>query len=67
MAPYISEGTKRASSTGNRGPLRLDKSGKLHPDILNAYNEKRFYIFEGVIGAEELGSLRADGHKRLNA
>ena len=60
MAPYIAEGTKRASAAGNRGPLQLDKSGKLHPDILNAYNEKGFYIFEGVIGAEELDSLRAD-------
>jgi hypothetical protein len=60
MAPYIAEGKKRASAAGNRGPLQLDKSGKLHPDILNAYNEKGFYIFEGVIGAEELDSLRAD-------
>jgi hypothetical protein len=60
MAPYIAEGTKRASAAGNRGPLQLDTSGKLHPDILNAYNQKGFYIFEGVIGAEELDSLRAD-------
>ena len=60
MAPYIAEGKKRASAAGNRGPLRLDKSGKLHPDILNAYNQKGFYIFEGVIGMEELDDLRAD-------
>jgi hypothetical protein len=30
-------GTKRAYEIGNRGPIRYDAEGNIHPDILEAY------------------------------
>lgn len=60
MAAYIREGEKRAFSLGNRGPARFDEGGKLDPAILDAYWRCGFYIFEGVLGKEELGDIEAD-------
>ena len=60
MADYIREGAERARGLGNRGPIRLDDRGKLLPDILAAYWQHGFYVFEGAIGAEELEELRGD-------
>jgi hypothetical protein len=60
MAAYQAEGVARAAEIGNRGPVILGKDGKLHPDILAAYWEHGYYIFEGVVGAEEVDALRAD-------
>ncbi|MDF1733723.1 MAG: phytanoyl-CoA dioxygenase family protein [Minwuia sp.] len=60
MAAYFAAGERRALELGNRGPIRLDGSGKLHPDILAAYREHGFYVFQGAIGGEELADLRAD-------
>jgi phytanoyl-CoA dioxygenase PhyH len=60
MADYIKNGEKRAKALGNRGPIKYDKAGKLHPDILEAYRKYGFYIFEDAITSEELAELRSD-------
>ena len=60
MAAYLRAGEARARAAGNRGPVRFGPDGKLHPDILEAYWERGFYVFEGVVGAEELAELQAD-------
>jgi hypothetical protein len=59
MADYIREGERLAEEVGNHGPLRLDDEGKLHQDILDAYWQHGFYVFEGVIDKGELDELRA--------
>ena len=47
---------------GNRGPIRLDAGGALHPDILAAFSRCGFYVFEDVLGADELADVEADLH-----
>ena len=59
MARYITEGEMRARAVGNRGPMRFESPGRLAQDILDAYWRHGFYVFENVIGAEELAELRA--------
>jgi hypothetical protein len=59
MADYIRDGERLALEVGNRGPLRLDGKGKLHQDILDAYWQQGFYVFEGVIDKGELDELKA--------
>jgi hypothetical protein len=59
MADYVRDGERRAEQIGNRGPVRFDEHGRLHPDILSAYREHGFYVFEGVVDADELAELRA--------
>ena len=59
MVEYAAQGTRRALALGNRGPIRFDAGGHLHQDILDAYGEVGFYVFEGVVGGEELAELRA--------
>ena len=60
MADYIREGVGRGRAIGNRGPVCLDDNGKLHPEILDAFREHGFYIFENVIDPDEIRELRAD-------
>jgi len=60
MQSYIREGEARAAKLGNRGPARFDENGKLHQDILDAYWRCGFYIFEGVLGPDELADIEAD-------
>jgi ectoine hydroxylase-related dioxygenase (phytanoyl-CoA dioxygenase family) len=60
MQAYFREGESRALRLGNRGPLQLTASDELHPQILDAYHANGFYIFEGVLRAEELAELQAD-------
>ena len=50
---------------GNRGPLRLNAQGRLHSDILDAYWQHGFYIFEGVIDRAEIDELRADSNNMI--
>ncbi|MFN0090416.1 MAG: phytanoyl-CoA dioxygenase family protein [Acidimicrobiales bacterium] len=59
LADYAREGEARAAALGCRGPVRFDAAGRLERDILDAYWEHGFYVFEGVVGEEELGELRA--------
>lgn len=60
MVSYREAGTRRALALDNRGPIRLDELGRLAPDILDAYWRHGFYVFEGVIGDEELDDLEDD-------
>jgi ectoine hydroxylase-related dioxygenase (phytanoyl-CoA dioxygenase family) len=65
LEPYRQEGQRLANAIGNRGPLRLDADGKLHADILAAYWQHGYYIFEDVIDAEEIEAIRKDAHWML--
>ena len=60
MRSYRNEGTERAAALGNRGPLRFDAEGNLDPAILEAYSTHGFYVFEGVLGRDELDDLEHD-------
>ncbi len=57
---YVREGERIASGLGNRGPIRFNDDGTLGKDILDAYWRFGFYVFEGVLGDEELDDLRSD-------
>ena len=65
LRAYQEAGVKREREIGNRGPVRLGPDGKLHPDILDAYWEHGYYIFEGVVGADEIEELRRDANEML--
>ena len=60
MARYVEGGVQRARAIGNRGPLRLGTDGLLAPEILDAYWEHGFYVFENVVSDEEIAALRVD-------
>ncbi|MDI1287159.1 MAG: phytanoyl-CoA dioxygenase family protein [Reyranella sp.] len=60
MAEYSRAGEARAWALGNRGPIRFDADGRLDQSILDSYWTHGFYVFEGVVGPEELAELRAD-------
>lgn len=60
MDAYLRDGEARAMALGNRGPVRYDSNGKLHPDILDAYWRCGFYVFENLVGQEELDEIEAD-------
>ncbi len=60
MAEYLAAGERRAYALGNRGPIRFDAQGRVHPDILDAYRRCGFYVFEGVLAADELADIEAD-------
>lgn len=60
MEAYGREGLRLAEEIGNRGPVRFDANGRLHPDILAAYWKHGFYIFEGVVAPQEIEELRRD-------
>jgi Phytanoyl-CoA dioxygenase (PhyH) len=60
MVRYRREGEERAMNLGNRGPLRFDRYGELEPSIVDAYSRCGFYIFEGLLGAEELQDIEHD-------
>ena len=60
MAAYLWAGEAKAQALGNRGPVRYDGNGALHGDILEAYWRCGFYIFEGVLGGQELTEIEAD-------
>lgn len=60
MRAYMSDGAGRAMALGNRGPLRFEADGALAADILSAYARCGFYVFEGVLGPEELADIERD-------
>ncbi len=60
MVAYRRAGEERAARLGNRGPLRFTADGRLDPAILAKYVEHGFYIFQGVLGAEELADIERD-------
>jgi len=60
MQVYLKDGETRALKLGNRGPVHYTSSGKLHPDIIEAYWQYGFYIFEGVYCDKELEDIKTD-------
>ena len=60
MADYFRDGERLARSLGNCGPIRFKAGGVLDDAILEAYWRHGFYVFENVIGAEEVAELRTD-------
>lgn len=60
MARYREDGTRRALALPNRGPVRLGPDGRLLPEILDAWWEHGFYVFEGVVSPAELAEIEAD-------
>lgn len=60
LTEYIATGTERALALGNRGPVRFDVEGRLTREILDAYHDTGFYVFSGVVGADEIATLRRD-------
>jgi len=63
---YIATGTARALALNNRGPVRYSHDGQLHPEILEAYWAHGFYVFEGLIDADEVSSLRRDAEHLMD-
>ena len=60
MEQYADEGMERAHELGNRGRIRFDDEGHIHPEIIDAYWEKGFYVFENVLTNSEIAELRND-------
>ncbi|MYA15631.1 MAG: phytanoyl-CoA dioxygenase family protein [Gammaproteobacteria bacterium] len=65
MADYIHHGERRAREMGNRGPIRFKDGYALADEILEAYWEHGFYVFENAIAADEIAELRADTKRML--
>ena len=63
---YASKGCERAMQLGNRGPVRLDKHGRLAKQILAAYHQSGFYVFTGVLSATEVGELAGEFDQLLD-
>ena len=65
MANYMERGVRRARALGNRGPIRFKEGYALADDILDGYWRHGFYVFENVIGEDELAELRHDMATKL--
>ena len=57
---YLNQGQQRALALPNRGPMRFDENGDIHADILATYAKYGFYIFENMLGQEELEDIHND-------
>ncbi len=60
MQAYFRSGQARALALPNRGPIRFDDHGQLADEIIDAYDRYGFYVFENVLGADELAEIEAD-------
>ena len=60
MRQYLIDGERRALAMDNRGPITFDADGRLSQDILDAYSRHGFYVFTGVLSAEEIADITAD-------
>ncbi len=60
MRRYLLDGENQALELNNRGPIRFDESGHLSQDILDAYSEYGFYIFENVLQTDELNDIKQE-------
>ena len=60
MTRYQRDGTARALAMQNRGPITYGPDGALSADICSEYWREGFYIFEGVVGAEERRDIEVD-------
>jgi ectoine hydroxylase-related dioxygenase (phytanoyl-CoA dioxygenase family) len=66
MLNYFRDGESRAYALPNRGPLRFDGHDRLAQDIVDAYRQYGFYIFENVVSEEELADVETDLHEILD-
>jgi Phytanoyl-CoA dioxygenase (PhyH) len=66
MQAYLRAGERRAAALGNRGPIRFTELGELHPEIVEAYWRCGFYVFQGVLKADELADIERDLHDILD-
>lgn len=57
---YMYQGQERAYELGNRGPIQFNLDGSLSQDILDAYSEYGFYVFEKVIRNREMNDIKED-------
>ncbi len=57
---YMNDGLEAALNLPNRGPIKFNQDGSLDQAILDAYSRYGFYVFEGVIGAQELADIEED-------
>lgn len=57
---YCSEGTERARSLGNRGPLLFDQHGRVDEEILRTYHDIGFYVFEQAVSPKEINEIRTE-------
>lgn len=57
MQAYMAQGEQRAYALDNRGPVHYTDAGNIHPDIVAKYWQYGFYVFTGVLGADELADL----------
>ena len=57
---YIREGERAALALPNRGPIRFDDDGNIHPEILSGFDKFGFYVLEGVLSRVELHDWDAD-------
>lgn len=57
---YMEKGLEVALALPNRGPIRFNEDGSLHHDIADAYSQYGFYVFEDVIGEQELKDIEDD-------
>lgn len=60
MQRYARQGMARARRLGNRGPVRFDAHGNVHPEIVEAYWRHGFYVFTNVLRQPEIEELRRD-------
>lgn len=59
LTAYAEAGKERALALGNRGPVKFKANGKLVDEILDAYWETGFYVFEGLVAKAEIELLQA--------
>ncbi len=57
---YMYDGLDAALKLDNRGPIKFDDSGRLHPEIMQAYQQHGLYIFTGVISSQEMKDIEDD-------
>jgi len=60
MKTYLKAGEERALRLDNRGPIKFNKDGNLHKDIMSSYAKNGFYIFENVYKKSELLDIEND-------
>ena len=60
MRRYLIAGEQAATNLDNRGPIRFKANGQLEDDIVAAYSRYGFYVFESVLGEEELEDITTD-------
>jgi hypothetical protein len=60
MREFLLAGHERAMELDNRGPIAFDDQGNLEPHILAAYRKYGFYVFTGVLNADELKDIDDD-------